>query len=337
MYQIRDLSFLLDHHGPGHLRASPFLQVLVEYTDDELRETLKVATTGKLGSSDAILAKGLKYKEAQFHGEVAFARHVERLVLPKVDKYIDREDDIKAVCSKNGWEWCWMEEEKERREKLEAEDKASDDKINAWRAKLKAMAEGPNDDVTVPAGFCKKGCGKPVAPGLTKNGNPYKTCCRGCALGFGHDLRCGLKAPPRRDGHWTPAVVVVPREVTMTPDAMETMRIKATTFVNRYKFRCPIGFYCPEGTGARKDLKRWLQEGDVFFFKRDFYLSQKVAQFCLRQIMRNRFEFVALEQQRLARAWMPKSSTVFGGGEGNRSGEGGEGIGGRIHGDWSNR
>lgn len=29
------------------------------------------------------------------------------------------------------------------------------------------------------AGFCVKGCGKPVAPGLTKNGNPYKTCCRG--------------------------------------------------------------------------------------------------------------------------------------------------------------
>ncbi|CAK9074259.1 unnamed protein product [Durusdinium trenchii] len=174
-----------------------YAHVLVEYTDDELRETLKVATTGKLGSSDAILAKELKYKEAQFHGEVAFARHVERLVLPKVDKYIDREDDIKAVCSKNGWEWCWMEEEKERREKLEAEDKASDDKINAWRAKLKAMAEGPNDDVTVPAGFCKKGCGKPVAPGLTKNGNPYKTCCRGCALGFGHDLRCGLKAGER--------------------------------------------------------------------------------------------------------------------------------------------
>ena len=28
----------------------------------------------------------------------------------------------------------------------------------------------------------------------------------------------------------------------------------------------------------------------------------QVTQFCLRQIMRNRFEFVALEQQRLARA-----------------------------------
>ena len=31
-------------------------------------------------------------------------------------------------------------------------------------------------------------------------------------------------------------------------------------------------------------------------------LDLQVTQFCLRQIMRNRFEFVALEQQRLARA-----------------------------------
>ena len=57
-------------------------------------------------------------------------------------------------------------------------------------------------DLKVP-GFCVKGCGKPVAPGLTKNGNPYKTCCRGCALGFGHDLRCGLKdgeRPPCKMG-----------------------------------------------------------------------------------------------------------------------------------------
>lgn len=179
-----------------------YAHVLYEYTDEELRETLKVATTGKLGSSDTILAKGLKYKEAQYHGEVAFARHVERLVLPKVDKYTGRTNEINDVCKKNGWEWCWMEEEKARREAMEAED-ASDEKINAWKQKLKAMAEGPSEGVKVPAGFCVKGCGKPVAPGLTKNGNPYKTCCRGCALGFGHDLRCGLKdgeRPPCKMG-----------------------------------------------------------------------------------------------------------------------------------------
>eukprot|EP00434_Breviolum_minutum_P022175 symbB.v1.2.019576.t1/scaffold1605.1/size109642/4 len=179
-----------------------YAHVLYEYTDDELRETLKVATTGKLGSSDTILAKGLKYKEAQYHGEVAFARHVERLVLPKVEKYTERQGDIEAVCKKHGWEWCWMEEEKARREAMEADD-ASDDKVNEWKRKLKAMAEGPAEGVRVPEGFCVKGCGKPVAAGLTKNGNPYKTCCRGCALGFGHDLRCGLKdgeRPPCKMG-----------------------------------------------------------------------------------------------------------------------------------------
>lgn len=181
-----------------------YAHVLNEYTDNELEETLKVATTGKLGSSESIVAKGLKYKEAQYHGEIAWARHVERLVLPKGEKYDNGEmvAHIKAACDKNGWEWCWDVDEKARREKLEAEE-ASDDKISAWKAKLKAMAEGPSEGVKVPAGLCVRGCGKPVAPGLTKHGNPYKTCCRGCALGFGHDLRCGLKdgeRPPCKMG-----------------------------------------------------------------------------------------------------------------------------------------
>eukprot|EP00439_Symbiodinium_sp_Y106_P086448 s62_g33.t1 len=181
-----------------------YAHVLNEYTDGELEETLKVATTGKLGSSESIVAKGLKYKEAQYHGEIAWARHVERLVLPKGEKYDNAEmvAHIKAACDKNGWEWCWDVDEKARREKLEAEE-ASDDKIAAWKAKLKAMAEGPSEGVKVPAGLCVRGCGKPVAPGVTKHGNPYKTCCRGCALGFGHDLRCGLKdgeRPPCKMG-----------------------------------------------------------------------------------------------------------------------------------------
>lgn len=45
------------------------------------------------------------------------------------------------------------------------------------------------------------------------------------------------QAPPRRDGHWTPAVVVVPREVTMTPDAMETLRIKAASKRQKERFK----------------------------------------------------------------------------------------------------
>eukprot|EP00930_Biecheleria_cincta_P045374 TRINITY_DN31282_c0_g1_i1.p1 TRINITY_DN31282_c0_g1~~TRINITY_DN31282_c0_g1_i1.p1 ORF type:complete len:677 (+),score=132.93 TRINITY_DN31282_c0_g1_i1:190-2031(+) len=172
-----------------------YAHVLNEYTDQELVETLKVAVTGKIGSSDSIASSGLKYKEAQYHGEVAFAQHVERIVLPQVDKYTNRVDDIEAVCAKNGWEWCWMDEEKARREAAEA-DGDDDAKVKAWKQKLKAMCEGPKDPSKGPRvaeGFCVKACGKPVAPGLTKSGNPYKTCCRGCALGFGHDAICGLK------------------------------------------------------------------------------------------------------------------------------------------------
>eukprot|EP00928_Gymnodinium_smaydae_P096473 TRINITY_DN8533_c0_g2_i5.p1 TRINITY_DN8533_c0_g2~~TRINITY_DN8533_c0_g2_i5.p1 ORF type:complete len:670 (+),score=154.93 TRINITY_DN8533_c0_g2_i5:55-2010(+) len=170
-----------------------YAHVLNEYSDDELRETLKVATTGALGSSDSIVAKGLKYKEAQYHGEVAFAKHVERIVLPRVEKYEKCKDKIDEICEMHGWEFSWMDDEKERREALEAE-AADDDKVTAWRKKLKEMCEGPKDaTVSVPEGFCIKGCGKHVAPGRTARGNPFKTCCRGCALGFGHDLRCNMK------------------------------------------------------------------------------------------------------------------------------------------------
>eukprot|EP00931_Biecheleriopsis_adriatica_P103967 TRINITY_DN78736_c0_g1_i1.p1 TRINITY_DN78736_c0_g1~~TRINITY_DN78736_c0_g1_i1.p1 ORF type:complete len:1016 (-),score=228.78 TRINITY_DN78736_c0_g1_i1:65-3112(-) len=43
----------------------------------------------------------------------------------------------------------------------------------------------------VSGGFCSQGCGRPVAPGRTRKGNPFTTCCKGCAMGFGHDLTCG--------------------------------------------------------------------------------------------------------------------------------------------------
>eukprot|EP00929_Paragymnodinium_shiwhaense_P044839 TRINITY_DN22993_c0_g1_i1.p1 TRINITY_DN22993_c0_g1~~TRINITY_DN22993_c0_g1_i1.p1 ORF type:complete len:660 (+),score=227.94 TRINITY_DN22993_c0_g1_i1:55-2034(+) len=171
-----------------------YAHVLDEYTNDELQETLKVATTGRLGKSDTISDRGLKYKEAQFHGEVAFLKHVDRIVLPR-EKYEGQEDYIRRVCEKQGWQMSWMDEEQGRREALEAEH-AEDAKITEWKEKLKAMAEGPKDPAKlakIPEGFCIKGCGKHVAPGTTRSGNAYKTCCKGCALGFGHDLRCNLK------------------------------------------------------------------------------------------------------------------------------------------------
>jgi len=40
---------------------------------------------------------------------------------------------------------------------------------------------------------CKEGCGRPVAPGKTRNGNPFQTCCRGCAQKRGHDPECNVR------------------------------------------------------------------------------------------------------------------------------------------------
>merc|ERR1712032_594070 len=53
------------------------------------------------------------------------------------------------------------------------------------------MGKGIPDAPDVKAGFCRKGCGRPVAPGKTRSGKNFDTCCRGCVLGFGHDLHCG--------------------------------------------------------------------------------------------------------------------------------------------------
>lgn len=53
------------------------------------------------------------------------------------------------------------------------------------------MEKGVPDAGDVPEGFCRKGCGRKVAPGVTDKGKPFRTCCRGCVMGFGHDLHCG--------------------------------------------------------------------------------------------------------------------------------------------------
>merc|ERR1711879_337398 len=60
-----------------------------------------------------------------------------------------------------------------------------------WKAKIQAIMDKGPEAGRVPPTFCRIGCGRKVAPGLTNNGNPYSTCCRGCVMGFGHDLRCG--------------------------------------------------------------------------------------------------------------------------------------------------
>jgi len=58
-----------------------------------------------------------------------------------------------------------------------------------------------------------------------------------------------------------------------------------TSEANRFKFRCPLGFYCPSGTGFKQDLQRQLVAGTVYIQKEQFYLMQKLAQYCARQKM----------------------------------------------------
>lgn len=161
--------------------------VLNEYTDDELRETIKVANSpdaALLGDSGKV--GNMKYKEAQIHGEVAFAKHAERLVAHIRHRDKGEGPRIQAMCARHGIAFSWMDEETER---MRAE---SMHKLGgaAWKERLERLQED-GGDLDVPEGFCKVGCGRRVAPGVTRAGRPFTTCCRGCIMGFGHDQRCG--------------------------------------------------------------------------------------------------------------------------------------------------
>eukprot|EP00439_Symbiodinium_sp_Y106_P082774 s138_g22.t1 len=79
------------------------------------------------------------------------------------------------------------------------------------KGKGKAKGKHPGAEVCTPARplchaekvpLCKIGCGRQVAPGVTRHGKPFDTCCRGCALGAGHDDLCG-KIHPSKEGTGT--------------------------------------------------------------------------------------------------------------------------------------
>lgn len=164
-----------------------YAHVLQEYSDKELKETVKVAKStdaALLGDSSQVGA--MKYKEAQLHGPIAFAKHVDRLVAHVKHRGKDSAR-LKKICEKHGWQFSWMDEERKRMEKEEKHKLGAD----AWKQKMKDIEAKVPDAKDVPEGYCCKGCGRPVAPGTTAGGKPFKTCCRGCAMGFGHDINCG--------------------------------------------------------------------------------------------------------------------------------------------------
>eukprot|EP00408_Alexandrium_pacificum_P067218 CAMPEP_0171177750 /NCGR_PEP_ID=MMETSP0790-20130122/12400_1 /TAXON_ID=2925 /ORGANISM="Alexandrium catenella, Strain OF101" /LENGTH=628 /DNA_ID=CAMNT_0011642657 /DNA_START=16 /DNA_END=1904 /DNA_ORIENTATION=- len=164
-----------------------YAHVLNEYSEEELKETIRVANSADaaiLGDSQRV--GKMKYKEAQIHGEVRFDSHVERLVASTKHRSEGLGDRIQAMCKKHGFGFSWMDEEQER---LKSE---SMHRVGgaAWEERLQQLQES-GGDFDVPEGFCRVGCGRRVAPGVTRAGNPFTTCCRGCIMGFGHDRLCG--------------------------------------------------------------------------------------------------------------------------------------------------
>jgi len=164
-----------------------YAHVLNDYSDKELAETMKVAKStdaALLGDSSQVGA--MKYKEAQIHGEVAFGKHVDRLVAHVRHRAKDG-GRLKKICAKHGWNFSWMDEERGRMEAEEKHKLGAD----AWKSRLQDIMSKVPDAKDVPEGFCRKGCCRKVAPGSTGAGRAFTTCCRGCAMGFGHDLNCG--------------------------------------------------------------------------------------------------------------------------------------------------
>mmetsp|Transcript_49699 Transcript_49699/g.118425 ORF Transcript_49699/g.118425 Transcript_49699/m.118425 type:complete len:640 (+) Transcript_49699:95-2014(+) len=164
-----------------------YAHVLAEFSETELTETLKVANSKEhalLGDSSRV--GNMKYKECQIHGEVCFNRHVERIVVADRHRGTDKESRIKAAAAKHGWTLSWMGQERDRMGREEIHRIGPE----AWAERLSRLQE-TQGEVQVAKGCCKVGCGRPVAPGVTRSGKPFTTCCKGCVLGFGHDLSCG--------------------------------------------------------------------------------------------------------------------------------------------------
>lgn len=164
--------------------------VLAEYSDAELKETIQVAKSSDaalLGNSESV--GKMKYKETQIHGEICFAKHVERLVAHQRHRESKADQSrLEAVAKKFNWKLSWVDKERERMQKEERAKLGA----GAWEERLAALMEkGIPDAPGVQPGYCKKGCGRQVAQGTTKRGKPFDTCCRGCVMGFGHDMTCG--------------------------------------------------------------------------------------------------------------------------------------------------
>jgi len=93
-----------------------FAHELLEYTDAELKEVIRVATSPEPTLGDSCVVGFLQYKEAQIHGEVDFSKHVDRLVADDRHKDGYLQFFLKDACARHGIKLSWISEEKERME-----------------------------------------------------------------------------------------------------------------------------------------------------------------------------------------------------------------------------
>ena len=160
-----------------------YAHVLWYYEDYELREMMKMGQckeTALLGNCN-VRTFG-HYKEGQIHGEVAFAQHVERLVVHDSLKGQGLSKRIEAVAKKHGFSWVWMDEEPARRK--------AEDRSKVLRASHRASLPTSPGSPEVKPGFCKQGCGRDIHPRPRPDGSPHESCCAGCKMGFHCSKEC---------------------------------------------------------------------------------------------------------------------------------------------------
>ncbi|CAJ1360213.1 unnamed protein product [Effrenium voratum] len=165
-----------------------YAHVLLEYSDKELKETIRVAEKGdeKIGNSERVIEKWGMYKEAQLHGEIDLKKHVSGLVLN--ERHRKDKAWIEKLCKQNGWKLTWMDE---MHTELAERQGGKEMDVKQWNEKLRMLGRASTAALDkLPEGLCKVGCGRPRAKGKSGLGFPLETCCKGCEMGFGHDASC---------------------------------------------------------------------------------------------------------------------------------------------------
>merc|ERR1712178_117767 len=93
-----------------------FAHELVEYTDAELKEVVKVATSSEPIVGDSCVVNFLKYKETQIHGEICLSKHVARLVAHDRHRTGFASVFLSEIAAKHGFEISYVGDEKARME-----------------------------------------------------------------------------------------------------------------------------------------------------------------------------------------------------------------------------